>query len=219
MYVQNPYLQPPQIEGPQSRSWAQGFTFGFCGPEYSTLAQSDVTSEDSGAFNEGVIAGQSAAINGIDLRNSCVDLNAEDAHGAHLLIEVAGSPDSWVLVGGATRLVKIGVAEGAFSGVMLVFEILVSLETWFDDPEAGLNRGVSKLQEQLQSLGFESGLELYIGAGQNLDERGCELKFTGIYRYQDGATSAAQGLGRAQWMVARWRTDQSGGATVVDYAN
>ena len=36
MYVENPYLQPPQIEGPQSRSWAQGFTFGFCGPEYLT---------------------------------------------------------------------------------------------------------------------------------------------------------------------------------------
>lgn len=219
MYVENPYLQPPHIEGPQSRSWAQGFTFGFCGPEYSAFAQGDVATEDFDTFNEGVIAGQSAAIDGIDLRNSCVDLNAEDAHGAHLLIEIAGSPDFWVLLGAATKLVKVKLAEGAFSGIMLVFEILVSLETWFDDPEAGLNRGVSKLQEQLQSLGFQDAQELYVGAGLNLDERGCQLKFTGIYRYQDGATNAARNLGRAQWMVAKWRTDQSGGATIVDYSN
>lgn len=214
MYVQNPYLQPPYGEGPKSRSWAQGFTYGFSGPEYSATAQGEVPTEDFDAFNEGVIAGQSAAIEGIDTRGSCVDLNAEDEHG-HAL-ELAGNPDVWIF---AYEVGKRKFAKAAGTGVLIALELLISLETWFDDPEEGLNRGVSRLQEQLQSLGFQQGLELYVGAGLDFNQRGCELQVSGIYRYQDGATNAARAMNRAQWLVARWRTDQSGGATVVDYAN
>jgi hypothetical protein len=212
MRVDNPYLQPPYIEGPQSRSWAQGFTYGFQGPDYSSIMPADVQTEDPDAFNQGVLVGQSAAINGIDLREACVDLNVERPHLEHIAIEI--SPEGVMFAG---EIMKKCLRGGIFSAIMLVFEILVGLETFADDPAEGLNRGVSKLQEQLQSLGFQQGLELYIGAGADLNQPGCELQMTGVYRYQDGATNAARALGRQQWLVARWRTDQCGGATVVDY--
>src|SRR6266566_3598318 len=80
----NPFLTPPQIESPQSRSWAMGFAFGFQGPERSTMTPADINPEDADAFDQGVLVGQDAAINGLSLATPCVDLNAEGPSGAHL---------------------------------------------------------------------------------------------------------------------------------------
>jgi hypothetical protein len=41
------------------------------------------------------------------------------------------------------------------------------------------------------------------------------LQLTAIYRNSDGAVQAATALGRPQWLVASWRTDQSGGVNIV----
>src|SRR5262245_32396419 len=75
--LQNPFLIPPQVEGPQSRSWALGFAFGFQGPEQSTMTPADIDPEDADAFDQGVLAGQDAAINGLSLPEPCIDLNSE----------------------------------------------------------------------------------------------------------------------------------------------
>jgi hypothetical protein len=58
-------------------------------------------------------------------------------------------------------------------------------------------------------------MELFIGGGVDTSQRGCELKLTPIFRSQDAATNSESGLGRDKWFVASWRTDQSGGATIV----
>jgi hypothetical protein len=63
--IQNPFLTPPQVESPQSRSWGIGFAFGFQGPEQSSMTPANIQPEDVDAFNQGVLAGQGTAINGL----------------------------------------------------------------------------------------------------------------------------------------------------------
>ena len=60
--IQNPFLIPPQVESPQSRSWGRGFAFGFQGPPASVEPGSNFPVEDLDAFDQGVLAGQTAAI-------------------------------------------------------------------------------------------------------------------------------------------------------------
>ncbi|MDB5941838.1 MAG: hypothetical protein JWQ13_1404 [Ramlibacter sp.] len=73
--MEDPCLTPPQVESPQSRSWGMGFIFGFQGPPHSSMPPGDVVTEDLDAFEEGVRAGQNAAINGLELRETCLDMN------------------------------------------------------------------------------------------------------------------------------------------------
>jgi hypothetical protein len=61
--VRNPCLTLPQVESPQSRSWAMGVSYGFQGPAQSSMTPAEIQPEDAGAFDEGVLAGQDAAIN------------------------------------------------------------------------------------------------------------------------------------------------------------
>jgi hypothetical protein len=210
MKVENPYLRPPQVQGPKSRSWALGFTYGFQGPENSSMAPADVQPEDADAFDEGVLVGQGAAINGMDLDPPCIDLNVERPTIEHFALEVGPSAVFFGMDAAGS------LAGGVLGGIHLLFDIVLAIETFADDPSAGLNQGVGQLQERLQQLGFQQPLELYIGAGVDLNQPGCELQMTGIYRYQDGASNAARSMGRQQWLVAKWQTDRSGGATVVD---
>jgi hypothetical protein len=39
--MENPYLTPPQVESPQSRSWGLGFAHGFQGPNQSSMTPND----------------------------------------------------------------------------------------------------------------------------------------------------------------------------------
>jgi hypothetical protein len=73
--MENPFLTPPQVESPQSRSWGMGFAYGFEGPAQSSPAPTDIGPEDADAFDLGVLAGQDSAINGLALASSCIDLN------------------------------------------------------------------------------------------------------------------------------------------------
>jgi hypothetical protein len=92
---------------------------------------------------------------------------------------------------------------------------LIALETFTDDPDEKLAQAASALQGQLQQMGFEQSMEMFVGGGVDLSVTGCELMLTPIFRSKDAAVTAAQGIGRSHWLVVSWRTDQSGGATVV----
>jgi hypothetical protein len=206
--LQNPFLIPPQVESPQSRSWGFGFAFGFQGPEQSTMTSVDIQPEDADAFNQGVLAGQDAAINGLSLPQPCVDLNAEGGFGPHLGLEL---PEGIMV---AKELMKT-FGKGIGGGAILLINLSIALETFADDPDQKLEQAASALQAKLQEMGFDQSMEMFIGGGIDLQQRGCELLLTQIFRFEDSATNAAQALGRSQWLVASWRTDQSGGATIV----
>jgi hypothetical protein len=208
--VENPFLTPPQVESPQSRSWALGFLYGFQGPAESSIAQSDVGAEDADAFDEGVLAGQDTAINGLPLANACVDLNVErPTFSAEM---ASGLTEAGIALWETFKGVFAG---GVLSGVMAVVELSMALETHFDDPDEAISRAGTDLQQQLANLGFSGSLELFIGGGVDINATGCELQLTPIHRQQEGAVNAASNGGRPQWLVASWRTDQSGGVTVV----
>ena len=67
-------------------------------------------------------------------------------------------------------------------------------------------------------MGIDKPMELFVGAAVDKANLGCELKLTSIFRSQEAATAAARGLSRPEWLVASWRTDQSGGVTIVAFS-
>jgi hypothetical protein len=206
--LQNPFLTPPQVESAQSRSWAMGFAFGFQGPEQSTMTPADIQPEDGDAFNQGVLAGQNAAINGLSLPQPCIDLHAEGGLGPHLLMDV---PEGLMWI----KDLGEGLAAGIGGSVIFFVNLSIALETFTDDPDERLTQAASTLQAKLQDMGFNQSMELFIGGGVDTSVAGCELMLTAIFRNKDAAVTAAKGLGRPHWLVVSWRTDQSGGASVV----
>jgi hypothetical protein len=211
--LQNPFLIPPQVESPQSRSWGFGFAFGFQGPEQSTMTPADIQPEDADAFDRGVLAGQDAAINGLSLPQPCVDLNAEGGIGPHLVVD---APDAVFWIADIVHAVKEASLAGGIGGTVIFFvNLSIALETFTDDPDERLAQAASALQAKLQEMGFNQSMELFLGGGVDTSVAGCELILTPIFRSKDAAVTAAKGLGRPHWLVVSWRTDQSGGATVV----
>jgi hypothetical protein len=185
-----------------------GFAFGFQGPQQSTMTSSDIQPEDADAFEQGVLAGQDAAISGLSLPQPCIDLNAEGGFGPHLALEL---PEGIMV---AKELLK-SFGKGIGGGVIFLINLSIALETFTDDPDQKLTQAASALQAEVQEMGFNQSTETFIGGGVDLEQRGCELLLTPIFRFRDSATNAAQALGRLQWLVASWRTDQSGGASIV----
>lgn len=210
----NPFLTPPQIESPQSRSWAMGFAFGFQGPEESTMTPATINPEDADAFDQGVLVGQDAAINGLSLATPCVDLHAEGPSAPHLAATegVEGGMALW-------SLIAHGIAAGLSEGVVLLVTLSIALETFFDDPDVALGERAEALNQRLEEMGFEAPMELFIGGAVDTAQPGCELMVTPIFRSKQAATEAARATGRPQWLVVSWRTDQSGGVKVLDFVN
>jgi hypothetical protein len=211
--VENPFLTVPQVESPASRSWEAGFLYGFQGPRQSSLAQGDVEAEDTDAFNQGVLAGQTSAIEGLELADVCVDLNVEGPSLLHFAID-AGAEGAFSLFGIAT--LPLHVAGLAAESVIAVVNLSIALETFSDDPGQALAERADRLHAGLNALGFAAPMELFVGGGVDISAAGCELKATRIFRSQADAAKAAKALGRSQWLVVSWRTDQSGGARVVE---
>lgn len=212
----NPFLAVPQVESPASRSWEAGFLYGFLGPRQSAFAQADVETEDRDAFNAGVLVGQTAAIEGLELPNVCIDLNVEGPSLLHFLID-AGAEVGFSAVGiaHATEL-SVAVAGLSLEAVVAVVNLSLAIETFSDDPETAFVERAYRLSAGLNNLGFAVPIELFVGGGIDLSAAGCELQATRVFRNQADAAAAAQALGRSRWLVASWRNDQSGSARVVE---
>jgi hypothetical protein len=208
--MENPFLTPPQIESEKSRSWALGFIFGFQGPAQSSMAQGDVGAEDADAFDQGVLAGQDAAINGLELQNACLDMNVEGPSAFEIATTV---PEALASLG--EFFVKKAAAGGVLSAVIFLFELSIALETFSDPPNQTISEGANTIQGQLQQMGFSEAMVLFVGGGIDLSARGCEMKLTSVFRNQVDAETAARAIGREHWLVASWRTDQSGGARIA----
>src|SRR5204863_8436889 len=103
-------------------------------------------------------------------------------------------------------------------GVLMVVTLSIALEILSDDPEVALEQQAAALQALLQRLGIEGSMELFLGVAVDKSILGCELMLRPVFRTQEAATDSARGLGRPEWLVASWRTDQSGGIKIVDFS-
>src|SRR5690242_4368657 len=139
--MENPFLTPPQVESPQSRSWGFGFAFGFQGPQLSSMTPADIQPEDADAFDQGVLAGQDAAIQGVPVSNPCVDLHQHGPTLPHLALEI---PEGGMFIGDLLE----GVAGGIAGGVLFLLNLSIALETFSDDPDERLNHAASAVQGQ-----------------------------------------------------------------------
>jgi hypothetical protein len=213
--VVNPFLVPPQVDSPQSRSWGRGLAFGFQSPPASQVEPADVQSEDPDAFQQGVLAGQQAAINGLDvMANQCVDMNAQGPF-------PEGVPD---LAFGALEIADVikllahrAFGGAAFGAVLALVDLSVGLQTHFDDPETELSKSAEQLRDLIAGMGITDSMELFLGGAIDLNQRGCELKLTQVFRFADKVRDAARNLGRQTVITVKWRTDQSGGLELVDF--
>lgn len=70
--ITNPHLGLPTEGG-----WAMGFAWGYIGPAFSKDPPSVIAPEQIDAFNEGTLAGQQAAIEGLDVDPPCISLTHE----------------------------------------------------------------------------------------------------------------------------------------------
>jgi hypothetical protein len=145
----------------------------------------------------------------------CVDLNSEGPDFKEFSVVAVVEGGAFIKGLLSTTKSISHLAGGIAEGVLAIVDLSLSLETFSDDPETALTQQASALQQLLQRLGIQNSMELFTGAGVDLEQHGCELLLTPVFRFQDAATKAAAGLGRAQWFVTSWRTDQSGGATIV----
>ena len=207
--LENPFLHPPQVESPQSRSWGRGFAFGFQGPPASVATPANV--EDSDAFQQGVSTGQQAASNGLDIvPDACVDLNAEPPSVIDL------TPAGFEALVIRKEFIARSFGGAIFSAVLLLVDLSIGLQTHFDDPGAALQARAVALQQLLSDMGINDSMELFIGGGIDFNVAGCELKLTPMFRSASAARSAAQAMGRPSLVIVSWRTDQSGGMTLVE---
>jgi hypothetical protein len=209
--IENPFLTPPQVEGPESRSWASGFLFGFQGPAFSVSAPSNLPIEDLDAFEMGSVTGQQAAIDGWPTLYECIDLNVEPPAAGHIFTDLS-------IEGVFAAATYIGRHFAGFflEGILAIVNLSIALDTFSDDASAALSEAAHGLQESLLELGITASMELFIGGGVDLQAIGCELQMTPIFRSQEDAASAAEALGRSEWLVVAWRTNQSGGMHVVE---
>jgi hypothetical protein len=178
------------------------------------MGPTDIAPEDADAFDQGVLAGQDAAINGLEFPNSCVDLHSEGPSVPHLAVD-------GTIEGGLTifELAKGAFAGAILEGVLMVVMLSISLETFSDDPDEALAVHGSALQRTLQRLGIENSMELFLGGAVDTSNFGCELMLTPVFRTLEAATASAQDLGRPNWIVTSWRTDQSNSVGIVASSN
>jgi hypothetical protein len=200
--ITNPYLPSPSA----TAAWSQGFVRGLAGPEFSISPPSDLPPYEAAAFAEGLLAGQDGAINGIAFEESCV--LAEDSNEAGHLLSTA-------LVAGETA---IYVAKWAFhlaGYVVYLVELAITLPKHTLPPDQVLPSIGQPLVKTLVSYGIES-MEFYSAAGIDATNPGCEILLSPLFRTLDQARNAALSMGRQEWLIASWRTDQSGSFKIVE---
>src|SRR5258708_24235086 len=117
--IENPFLRPPQVEGPFFAAWQRGFVFGFQGPPASVPHPAIEDPEASNAFDQGVLAGQDAAINGFPVQADCVDLREEPPTPADLV------PAGFEAILTIVEVVKHGLVGGIGSGLLGIVDLFV----------------------------------------------------------------------------------------------
>ncbi|MGD0759164.1 MAG: hypothetical protein ABR921_09675 [Candidatus Sulfotelmatobacter sp.] len=246
MKFSNPYSKyvQPQVYD----AWETGFCVGFCGPTgISTplpVPNLIVLADCEAEFNQGVVAGQSAAAFGWDVVDPpCMEAReGEDPGAAELAVtggrEVGGIAADTLVAGGLKEglrisarvgwtIVKTGAKVVLWTGALKTFSVAVTgamIELVFTG--YGLVWTKPAEQTELPALGQtvvnvlnSRGIfscAIYMGAAADPSAVGRELCVTPLFRTKWDASNAAKRIGRRQWAVVEWRTDRSGGFGIVD---
>jgi hypothetical protein len=208
--MENPYDSSPYPPS-MAEAWFLGFLRGFADLYAGFDAPAEIAESDAPAYGEGVQAGRQAGIEGLSLGNSCIPA-AEESEDAEVFSTAAWSVwsvGSWFVASGGPAGV---VARG------LVTILRLSLHTKHTvDPQWVLPQLVQPLLDEMQRAQVGSA-ELYLGIGRDALAADCEFLATGLYPSIDDARSAVKSLGRSDWLIAGWRTDQSNSFRVAEWA-
>src|SRR5262245_56815916 len=206
--IENPHLGEDTEAG-----WAMGFSWGFVGPAFSSDPPLVIAPDQFDAFNEGVLAGQQTAIDGLPLDKSCVSLApfvsdaAETFMGGLHIFEALS----------IAAAVRKHFAHAAVEFYVLAFTLIIPGPPPLSATGEFANKAAS-VRDQLASLGLDSG-SLYIGAGIDESVEGCELFFSNLYVDIDSCWSDVESMDRSHWVIARWDADAAvsgGGFAVVE---
>jgi hypothetical protein len=189
--------------------------FGFASPNYSIgpppgiAPKIPAAPEVIDAFNQGQLAGQQFAINGLPLPPECVDASENDLAAAEGLFGLMHTYD-------AIALAKAGALGASLvAGVIAFIDLSIAVQTFHKDPEEVLPGLGEQFVSLLSDLGVGS-MEIYCSVGVDNSVQGCQIKLSSLFRSLDQARDAAVAMARPQWLIARWRTDQSGSLTIVE---
>jgi hypothetical protein len=209
--ITNPFDQSP-FAPEQAQAWGQGFLFGLTGPFESTEEiplELDETLTD--AFEQGRLAGQQSAINGLDVLPQCTDLLLEH----HIPMEVEVAKEGAALVADIVEAGWALTAGAAFSfgfGLFLVVALATHTEV---PPEQAIDFLAQNFTATIQDMGREN-CAFFIGAGIDLEREGCQLQMSPVFRTQDQARQAAVDMGRPVFFVGEWQANQCGNLVIVD---
>jgi hypothetical protein len=205
--ITNPHLGTELESG-----WAMGFAWGFIGPAFSVDPPLVIAPELMDAFNEGVLVGQQAAIEGLPINPACVSLEQEVSPAAEGFME---GVHIFELIG-LFRAVK-HFAHFTVEGLVSVFLLLIPGSPPLSAPTEFAAIG-GNVRDRLVELGLARN-SLFLAAGIDEEVAGCELQFTPIFTQLDAVRTAVQALGRPHWIIARWDADapvSGGGFRVIE---
>jgi hypothetical protein len=180
--------------------WAMGFSWGFVGPAFSASPPLVIAPEQIDAFNEGVLAGQQTAIEGLAFEPSCVSLAQEVSPVSEGVMEGVHVFEIIGMIKAARHLAHFTV-----EGLVFLFLLMIPGPPLLDAESEFLDIS-QKVRARLQELGLSRN-SLFLAAGIDDSQEGCELKFTRLFTRLEDTRSAVRALGRPHWVIARWDAD------------
>lgn len=209
--ITNPFDQEPFAPS-QAEAWGQGFLFGLTGPFQSTEQAPDSITEDvRDAFEQGVLAGQQSAIDGLDIFPQCVDTE----EGEHVPLAAALSLEGAGFIADLVHGAKL--ASAAFSTIFMVALDIALATHHFTPPEKVIDGITQQFFGTIEALGRQD-CAFFIGGAVDLEVTGCQLQLTPLFRTQEQAHNAAVAFGRTLFFVGEWHANQCGSMTLVEGA-
>lgn len=205
--ISNPHLLEPTA----GAAWAEGFTKGFMAIS-SPEPSDNVSQQDIDAFNEGVSVGSDAAENGLETNVSCVAAR-EGENPVETETLAWDGMDIAESIGHSLSKGKLGFALSSI--FVTAIELAVSLPVHTIPPDQVLPGLGQEAMGTLAAYGLNS-VELFCGGGADPAALDCEIQLTILFSNEAQARAAAQAMGRPEWFVVSWRTDQSNSFRVVE---
>jgi hypothetical protein len=172
----------------------------------------NVSQQDVDAFNEGVSVGSDAAENGLETNVSCVSAREGENPVETETLTFEGI-DIVKSIGHSLSKGKLGFALSSI--FVAAVELAISLPVHTIPPDQVLPGLGQEAIDTLAAYGLSS-VELFCGGGVDPASEDCEIQLTILFSNESQARAAAQAMGRPQWFVVSWRTDQSNSFRVVE---
>jgi hypothetical protein len=172
----------------------------------------EILPEDADAYGQGVQDGRQVGIDGMELGDACVPAREFESEPAGELGSVAWG--TWSV--GSLLLGPPGIAAKVARGLITILRL--GLHTAHTVPPEEVLPGLA--QPVLDAMTeYEIGsFELFLGVGRDALATDCEFQLTRLLPSHDAARSAVQLIGRPDWIIVSWRTDQSNSFRVAEVA-